>query len=101
MKEKGLAYEGMIYREAAEKIKSGDRVGLDYDRYIFTGFTALHKCEEVLFRHLKTTGKGLFYWDYDEYYTNSSLHEAGFFIRENRKLFPAERSFDNFSNRPI
>jgi CRISPR/Cas system-associated exonuclease Cas4 (RecB family) len=98
LKEKKLAYEGMIYRETAEKIKGSTSINLAFEQYIFIGFNALNKCEEVLFHYLKKLDKALFYWDYDEYYTHSILHEAGYFVRENIKRFPSGKPSDNCRN---
>ncbi|NJK87785.1 MAG: hypothetical protein HC906_19255 [Bacteroidales bacterium] len=33
-------------------------------------------------------GKADFFWDYDEYYINNNIHEAGFLLRENLKKYP-------------
>lgn len=94
--EKGLAYEGMACRKVADQI-SDPASGVDFafDKYLFVGFNALNKCEERLFRHLKNSGKAEFYWDYDSWYTNTGIHEAGFFIRQNIKAFPPEREVNH------
>lgn len=76
---KGVAYEGMMYRDGIEHF---DLSGLQYDRYIIVGFNVLNRVEQALFDRLKESGKALYYWDYDHYY-NHSLHEAGTFVREN------------------
>jgi hypothetical protein len=84
-----MGYEGMVYRNAAEKIESGEvRDELEYQKYIIVGFNALNSCEERLFRYLKNSGKAEFFWDYDSWYMNSGIHEAGFFLRKNLKNFP-------------
>ena len=76
----GMAYEGMLYRDAIEHF---DPVSLTYDRYIVVGFNVLNKVESRLFDRLKESGKALFYWDYDHYYYDNPMHEAGEFVREN------------------
>ncbi len=89
---KGLAYEGMAYRRVAEEIAGNNRIsGLDAGRYLFVGFNALNKCEESLFRYLKNSGKAEFYWDYDSWYTQNDIHEAGLFMRRNLRDFPQSR----------
>jgi CRISPR/Cas system-associated exonuclease Cas4 (RecB family) len=89
---KGLAYEGMAYRKVAEDIMgNGDMDGLNAERYLFVGFNALNKCEERLFRYLKNKGKAEFYWDYDTWYEQNEIHEAGLFLRKNLKDFPPTR----------
>jgi hypothetical protein len=81
--EKGTGYEGMIYRNVAEKVKSGASLKLPGSTMVFIGFNALNPCEEVLFRSLADAGKAKFYWDYDNYYLENEMHEAGRFIRQN------------------
>ena len=76
----GMAYEGMLYRDAIEHF---DPASLTYDRYIVVGFNVLNKVESRLFDRLKESGKALFYWDYDHYYYDNPMHEAGEFVREN------------------
>ncbi|MBN1791242.1 MAG: PD-(D/E)XK nuclease family protein [Bacteroidales bacterium] len=90
-----LAYEGMAYRKAVESISDFvNTTGFDYRKYLFVGFNALNTCEEKLFRHLKNLGLAEFFWDYDSWYTNNDIHEAGFFIRNNLKNFPSPRSIN-------
>lgn len=80
LKNQGLAYEGMQYRDAIEHF---DTSRLTYDHYIVVGFNVLNSVEQALFDRLKESGKALFYWDYDHYYYDNTQHEAGTFVREN------------------
>ncbi|KPL16161.1 MAG: hypothetical protein AMS26_05525 [Bacteroides sp. SM23_62] len=80
---KGTGYEGMIYRNVAERIKEGETLNLPASIIVFIGFNALNPCEEVLFRSLADAGKAMFYWDFDNYYLENEMHEAGRFIRKN------------------
>lgn len=101
--ELGIAYEGMIYRDAMEQPVTDK---LHYQRYVFVGFNVLNKVETELFRRLQDLGKALFYWDYDVFYTRQPreqnppyTHEAGEFILRNLKIFPnqlPETAFDVF-----
>lgn len=79
LESKGLAYEGMAYRKAMQLIANNDSALFPMEQYVFVGFNALNKCEEMLFYHLKNTGKAVFFWDYDDWYVNNGIHEAGFF----------------------
>jgi CRISPR/Cas system-associated exonuclease Cas4 (RecB family) len=93
---KGLAYEGMAYRKVAEDIMGNNKMdGLNAGRYLFVGFNALNKCEERLFRYLKNNGKAEFYWDYDSWYAQNEIHEAGLFIRKNLRDFPQTRRINH------
>jgi hypothetical protein len=89
LRNKNLAYEGMAYREVINKINEGKLNNLNAQKYIFIGFNALNKCEKQLFRYLLNTEKAEFYWDYDNYYINNKIHEAGYFLRNNIKEFTA------------
>lgn len=86
LKQQGIAYEGMLYREVMETFQTD---GLPYDTYVFVGFNVLNKVERQLFKALKDADKALFYWDYDEFYLNKTHHEAGVFIKQNLKEFPS------------
>lgn len=93
----GLAYEGMLYRDAIDKLDTGN---LPYDTYVFVGFNRLNKAETRLFKLLQQAGKALFYWDYDEFYAGREecRHEAGTFIRKNLEEFPSQLDHDVFDN---
>lgn len=81
-----IAYEGMIFREFAEnpRINSEDR----WDIVHFIGFNALNECEKVLMKNMKKEGKARFYWDFDNsYMSEGSTNSAGYFMRENLKMF--------------
>jgi len=85
--EKGIGYEGMIYRNVAERILEGKFPDLPFSRIVFIGFNALSPCEQSLFKFLQESGKALFYWDYDEHYLSDDMHEAGRFMRKNLSVF--------------
>lgn len=83
----GIAYEGMLYRSVIENF---DAAALPYEHYVFVGFNVLNQVEKQLFKLLDQAGKAVFYWDYDSYYLDNKLHEAGEFLRRNLKEFPSE-----------
>lgn len=88
LRELGIGYSGMIYRETAERIMRGEEIDLPNKRFIIAGFNALSKSEEVLFKYLSTSNNGTeFIWDYDGYYVDNESHEAGMFLRDNLKTF--------------
>ncbi len=84
----GIGYTGMIYRDAAERIKCADTLLLPEQNYVIAGFNALSGCEKVLFDYLKTAHNADFFWDYSDYYL-SPEQEAGRFIRENISRYPS------------
>lgn len=95
LRECGIAYEGMLYRDV---IESGREIQLNYDKYIFVGFSALNEVETHLFNYVHKQGKALFYWDYDNYYTADNVHEAGHFMRKNLERFPGVFGREMFNN---
>lgn len=74
LEEQGIAYEGMLYREAIEQLDAGS---LPYDRYVFVGFNVLNKVETRLFEILRDAGKADFYWDYDQFYLHAGNRIKG------------------------
>ena len=95
LKESGMAYEGMLFRDV---IESGKEIVLDYDKYLFVGFSALNEVESRMFDYVQKQGKALFYWDYDTYYTQDDTQEAGYFMRKNLKRFPGVFGKEMFDN---
>lgn len=96
LREEGLAYEGMLYREVVEQ----QNIDFHYKHYIFVGFNLLQKVEQRLFGMLKDMGRAEFYWDYDVYYLNHKAdrnNEAGKYIARYLDLFPNELSKERIS----
>lgn len=96
----GIGYTGMIYRDAADIIDSCDNISLPYGNIVVAGFNALSSCEKSLMHYLQKHHSAQFFWDYDRYYFDSSMQEAGRFIRENVAEFPSADGvdYDNFRN---
>jgi len=99
LKMQNLAYEGMIFRELAENTDNYYTSEERWDLIHFIGFNALNDCEKVIMTRFKKAGKARFYWDFDNSYINEGkLNSAGFFLRENLKIFgndmPSGWSFD-------
>jgi hypothetical protein len=90
LKERGLGYPGMIYREAAGKIKNWE--GESY--YYFVGLNALSVAEETLISALVKKERAACLWDTDSFYMNSD-DKAGRKLRKYKraKLFGKEWSF--------
>ncbi|MFI3268683.1 MAG: PD-(D/E)XK nuclease family protein, partial [Rikenellaceae bacterium] len=92
LRENGIGYKGMIYREAAEKLENGfDEQLFDKDSvFAFIGFNALSKSEKKLFKHIQEHYTAHFFWDYDNYYVLDKKQEAGLFVRSNMADFGEE-----------
>ncbi|MBR3947769.1 MAG: PD-(D/E)XK nuclease family protein [Bacteroidales bacterium] len=100
LREKGIGYQGMIYRDFVENRML--QTDFDSENYVFVGFSALNQCEKSLFRHIRDitsskNGKCLFFWDADKYYIENKDQEAGLFLRADLKEFPMPEGF-NLSN---
>ncbi len=110
LKEKHLAYEGMIFRDVAEHLKETDTKRVKWSMLHFAGFNALNNCEKELMKRLKEEGRAKFYWDYDNsYIEEKNINSAGYFLRSNLKIFgndmPAGWSYDTLlssgSEKPV
>lgn len=93
LEKKGLAYEGMIYRDVAERLTKGDDAlygMLDkYESIVFVGLNAPNNCERVLFDALKRIGKGNFYWDFYGEAVCDPGNKSSFFMRDNISRYPS------------
>lgn len=89
-----ICYEGMNERYFCEHIDEFQHP----EHLLIAGFNALNICEKHIFSYYRNIGKASFYWDYDIYYTANEQQEAGFYIRDNLKLFPNELDMGHFNN---
>ncbi len=90
--EKQLAFGGMIDREVVENIQEKN-YKFDFKKYYFVGLNALNGCEKKFFTFLQRQKKAEFLWDYDQFYMRDDKNEAGGFMHENLRLFPAPEDF--------
>ena len=104
---KGLAYDGMAYRDLADRFSDSETSPLT-GTFIFVGFNALLKSEEVIIHRLLSTRQATVFWDvHPWYYPRTNQHavlgrEPGKFIRgyheawtdqglDSRLIYPPER----------
>lgn len=83
LREKGIAYEGMVYREVAQK-EILDAEG----QYVFVGLNALNECEKGILRKLRDAGRAEFFWDYSSDMIKDENNKSSFFLKDNIKEFP-------------
>ena len=95
LKEKGLAYEGMVYRELAERMQSGtpvvdilSPVFPEADRFVFVGLNALTACEHLLLKRMRDAGVAEFVWDFVSEEIQDPANKASLFMRQNVEEFP-------------
>jgi len=99
MREDGLAYEGMMLREAAEQIKTG-KLSLTDDGMItvFAGLNAQTRAMYRILDHFRDSGKAIFYWDYFTAPIIDSPGLAGSFVERNTSAYPAPTTGDYHIN---
>ena len=93
-------YEGMVFRELAEKIENYTHKDIPWKKVFFVGLNALTPSEFKVMKVLQRMNIAEFFWDYDNLYVTDKLNEAGFFMRENLKNFPSpdyNNPIDNIS----
>ncbi|WP_026994786.1 PD-(D/E)XK nuclease family protein [Flectobacillus major] len=86
LREKGLVYRGMAYRELAEHIPAYMLDNPLHKKYYFVGFNALSNAEEKIIRTLlkRKDGDDFFaetLWDSDTYYLLNKDQKAGNWLR--------------------
>lgn len=86
LKERGVGYEGQIYRAVADGIKERK-----FDNeVVFIGFNAPNVCEKRIMQHLRDCGKGDFYWDFYGEMLTDPLNGASELIRKCVEDFPSK-----------
>lgn len=78
----GVAYQGLIYKEAVEHVES--YIQNNTKHHIFLGFNALNTSEEQIIQAFLQNETALIYWDIDNTFINDTLHGAGYFTRQHR-----------------
>jgi CRISPR/Cas system-associated exonuclease Cas4 (RecB family) len=77
----GLAYEGMVHREVAEKLMRNE-LKPNTTATWFIGFNALTMAEEKIISWFVEHTKAEVHWDLDAYYLHNKTQEAGEFFRQ-------------------
>lgn len=94
LRKDGLAYEGMIFRDVAEKAKAKEDIYLPFEKLIFIGLNGHSKSEEQLLIYLQGREIADFYWDYSSSLVRDPDNKASFFIDRNKMLFPSQLSLE-------
>lgn len=93
LESRGEAYEGMVYRSVAERLKKGDSELLQalerYEHIVFVGLNAPNRCERVLFDTLQKMGRGDFYWDYYGEAIRDPANKSSLFMEDNVSRYPS------------
>ena len=92
--DKGMAYEGMVYRSLAERLKSSSvedvfqEIFHEGTTFVFVGLNALNECEKTLLRKLRDAGKAEFCWDWSGDMIKDPQNRSSFFMADNVLEFP-------------
>lgn len=97
---KGIAYEGMVYRSLAERLKASSareimqEVYPDAGCFVFVGLNALNECEKTLLRKLRDASMAQFCWDYSGELIRDPQNRSSFFLEENIREFKQAARWD-------
>ena len=100
LREKGMAYEGMVYRQLAQRLKNESVEDVFKDvwqgdvKFVFVGLNALNECEKMLLRKLRDAGRAEFCWDYSGKIISDPKNRSSFFMAENVVEFPQAAVWD-------
>ena len=92
--EKGMAYEGMVYRRLVEKLGEDDVVSVMHEvfpreeSFVFVGLNALNECEKTVLRKLRNASLAEFCWDWSGDLIRDPQNRSSFFMSDNVKEFP-------------
>lgn len=85
LKSKGIAYQGLMYREAIGIVQKEGNKLLKQKYYCFAGFNALTPAEEELIQAIEFHRSIELLWDADNYYLEDPIQEAGLFLRKKKR----------------
>ncbi|WP_033959412.1 PD-(D/E)XK nuclease family protein [Psychroserpens jangbogonensis] len=76
-------YQGLVYKEAIENLEQFI-ASQKNETYVFVGFNALNKAEEIIIQELLQQNIAHIYWDIDDSFVKDQIHDAGLFIRAHK-----------------
>ena len=95
LRDRGMAYEGMVYRGLAERLRGGesardilDKVFPEVRKYVFVGLNALNECERTLLSKMRDAGVAEFVWDYVSPQIRDKANKSSFFMKRNIVDYP-------------
>ena len=100
LRERGMAYEGMVYRDLAERLQEQsavDVIGKSFapdTTFVFTGLNALCECEKKVLSRMRDAGIAQFCWDYSSDMIKDPRNRSSFFMRDNVVCYPQAFNLD-------
>ena len=100
LKQQGLSYEGMVYRDLAERL--GNEAAVDVlgkcfpedTLFVFVGLNALNQCEKKVLSRMRDAGIAQFCWDFSSEMIKDPRNRSSFFLRDNVTAFPQAFEMD-------
>ena len=91
----GMAYEGMVYRALASRLKGGESVAdvltaafPEVSSFVFVGLNALNECERTVLARMRDAGLAEFVWDYVSDEIRDRANKSSFFLHRFVVDFP-------------
>lgn len=81
--QKGIAYQGLIYREAVDSLEFYLQKNENRKHY-FIGFNALNTAEEKIIQEFLEVGMAEILWDTDQHFFEDTAHDASLFLRRHK-----------------
>ena len=101
LREKGMSYEGMVYRSVAKSLKDGksvvdllNPVFQETVQYVFVGLNVLNECEKLLLERMRDARLAQFCWDYVSPMIKDRDNKSSFFMKKNLANFPQAFEID-------
>lgn len=82
-------YEGMIFRDVAERILRKKALDLPKGKIVFVGLNALSRTEEILLEYLQKEDAADFYWDIESPQVVDEDNRSSLFINRYSRQFPS------------
>ncbi len=101
LRDKGLAYEGMVYRDFVKSLETRqvrDILNETFpyvEKFVFVGLNALTECEKFVMRKMRDAGVAEFCWDFSGDMLTDPLNKSSLFMRNNVKEFPQAYDFED------
>ncbi len=80
---KGIGYQGLIYREAVKNLEPYIQSNTS-KQHVFLGFNALNTAEETIIQELLQNDLAKIYWDIDTVFMDNPKHDAALFTRQHK-----------------
>ncbi|AXG68789.1 PD-(D/E)XK nuclease superfamily protein [Kordia sp. SMS9] len=81
--QKGIAYQGLVYREAVDSLEFYLQKN-EKKKHYFIGFNALNTAEEKIIQEFLEVGLAEILWDTDHVFFDDPEHDASLFLRRHR-----------------